>query len=89
MTTARLDIRLDEKIKARAEKASAFLGLKSLTEYVVKLMDEDSAQVIAQHESITVQDDVFDQFVNACEQANPPNQTLRDAAVFAKERNFT
>ncbi len=31
---ARLDIRLDEDIKAKAEKASALLGLKSLTEYV-------------------------------------------------------
>ncbi len=32
MATARLDIRLDEEIKAKAEKASALLGLKSLTE---------------------------------------------------------
>jgi len=40
MATARLDIRLDEEIKAKAEKASALLGLKSLTEYVVRLMDE-------------------------------------------------
>ncbi len=46
MATARLDIRLDEEIKAKAEKASALLGLKSLTEYVVRLMDEDSTQVI-------------------------------------------
>ena len=38
MATARLDLRLDEEIKAKAEKASALLGLKSLTEYVVRLM---------------------------------------------------
>ena len=42
MATARLDIRLDEDIKVKAEKASALLGLKSLTEYVVRLMDEDA-----------------------------------------------
>jgi uncharacterized protein (DUF1778 family) len=46
MATARLDIRLDEEIKAKAEKASALLGLKSLTEYVVRLMDEDATHVI-------------------------------------------
>ena len=46
MATARLDIRLDEEIKAKAEKASALLGLKSLTEYVVRLMDEDASHVI-------------------------------------------
>ncbi|MCV6590282.1 MAG: DUF1778 domain-containing protein [Marinobacterium sp.] len=49
MAITRLDFRLDEDIKARAEKASALLGMKSLTEYVVRLMDEDSAQVIAEH----------------------------------------
>jgi uncharacterized protein (DUF1778 family) len=50
MDTARLDVRLDEEIKA-----SALLGLKSLTEYVVRLMDDDATQVISEHESITVQ----------------------------------
>ncbi len=39
MATARLDLRIDEEVKAKAEKASALLGLKSLTEYVVRLMD--------------------------------------------------
>jgi uncharacterized protein (DUF1778 family) len=85
MSTARLDIRLDEEVKARAEKASALLGLKSLTDYVVRLMDEDSAQVIAQHERITVEDNVFDQFMAACEQAKAPNKALSDAAALAKK----
>ena len=71
MATARLDIRLDEEIKAKAEKASALLGLKSLTEYVVRLMDEDADQVIAQHEIITLENDVFDEFmaINRAEDA--------------------
>ena len=77
MATARLDIRLDEEIKIKAEKASALLGLKSLTEYVVRLMDEDSSQVIAQHESMTVAD-----------QAQAPNQELLDAAAFTKASDF-
>jgi len=55
MATARLDIRLDKEIKAKAEKASALLGLKSFTEYVVRLMDEDASHVIAEHEIITVE----------------------------------
>ncbi|WP_028304364.1 DUF1778 domain-containing protein [Oceanospirillum maris] len=85
MATTRLDIRLDEEIKVRAEKASALLGLKSLTEYVVRLMDEDATQVIEQHESITVKDSLFDEFMVACEQAEAPNQALRSAAKFAEE----
>jgi uncharacterized protein (DUF1778 family) len=85
MATARLDIRLDEEIKAKAEKASALLGLKSLTEYVVRLMDEDASHVIEEHESTTVQDCIFDEFFAACEQAHAPNLALSDAAKFTDE----
>jgi len=88
MATARLDIRLDDEVKAKAEKASALLGLKSLTEYVVRLMDENSTQVIAEHESITVEANVFDQFMIACEEAKAPNKALLEAALFTKNGNF-
>ncbi|MEZ9290831.1 DUF1778 domain-containing protein [Vibrio lentus] len=82
MATARLDIRLDEEIKAKAEKASALLGLKSLTEYVVRLMDEDATHVIEEHESLVVKDNVFDEFIMACDNARAPNQALLEAAKF-------
>ena len=88
MATARLDIRLDEHIKAKAEKASALLGLKSLTDYVVRLMDKDATQVIARHERVEVRDDVFDQFMLACEQAKAPNPALKQAFDFTKSRGF-
>lgn len=88
MATTRFDMRLDEEIKAKAEKASALLGMKSLTEYVSKLMDEDASRVIAQHESITVENDVFDRFMSACDKAKRPNTALRDAAAFAKKQGI-
>lgn len=85
MATARIDIRLSESLKARAEKASALLGAKSLTEYIVRLMDEDSARVIQQHESIEAPNDRFDNFLHACDQAQAPNQALRDALAFTNK----
>jgi len=88
MATARLDIRLDEEIKAKAEKASALLGLKSLTEYVVRLMDEDSTKVVSEHESITVEANVFDQFMAACDEAKAPNKALLEAAAFTQNGEF-
>ncbi len=88
MATARLDMRLDEEIKAKAEKASALLGMKSLTEYVVRLMDSDATQVIAEHESITVDDNVFDRFMSACEKAQQPNDALREATTFTKDQGI-
>jgi uncharacterized protein (DUF1778 family) len=89
MATARLDMRLNKDIKAKAEKASSLLGLKSLTEYVVKLIDDNATQVIAQHESITVDNDIFDRFMSACEKARTPNKTLLDAAAYTKKKGIT
>ena len=65
MATARLDMRLDNEVKANAEKAAALLGYKSLTDYLVSLMRENSEKVIAEHESMTVENDVFDRFMQA------------------------
>lgn len=88
MTSVRLDIRLDAKIKANAEKAAALLGHKSLTDYVITIMNENSAKVIAQYESMTVENDVFDRFMSACDKAAKPNLALTAAAQFAKDQGF-
>ncbi|MDH3998133.1 MAG: DUF1778 domain-containing protein [Desulfuromonadales bacterium] len=88
MATARLDMKLDENIKAMAEKAAALLGRKSLTEYVVGLMEKDAKKVIAEYESMTVKDDIFDRFMDACKNANKPGQTLRDAVTFTREQGI-
>ena len=88
MATTRLDMRLDEKIKAKAEKASVLLGAKNLTSYVVSLMEKDATKVIAKHESMTIKDDIFDRFMDACAEARKPNKALLDAATFAKNQGI-
>ena len=82
MATARLDMRLNKEVKAKAEKASALLGMKSLTEYIVHLINDDATQVIAQYESMTIEDDLFDKFMANCEKTHAPNQALKDALIF-------
>jgi len=82
MATARLDMRLSPDIKAKAEKASALLGVRSLTEYIVRLIDENSTKVIQQYESITIENDIFDNFVKTCAEIHPPNKNLLDAAAY-------
>lgn len=88
MATSRIDMRIDEAIKAAAEKAAALKGMNSLTEYVVRLIEQDAREVIKEYESITVKDDIFDRFMNACVAAEAPNQKLRDAVEFAKSKGF-
>jgi len=85
-TTARLDMRLSPDIKAKAEKASALLGVRSLTEYIVKLIDENSTKVIQQYESITIENDIFDNFMQICEEQHTPNKNLTDAAAFTQKQ---
>jgi uncharacterized protein (DUF1778 family) len=88
VATARIDLRLDKTIKAKVEKASALLGMKSTTEYVISLMEENAAKVIAEHGSMIVKDDIFDLFMEACTKARKPNKALRDALAFTKNQGI-
>jgi uncharacterized protein (DUF1778 family) len=88
MATARLDMKLDQEVKDKATKASALLNKRSLTEYIVQLVDEDATRVIAQHESISVNDNVFDRFMVACENAPKPNKALLNAVEFTREKGI-
>ena len=82
MVIKRLDISLEQSIKTKAEKAAALLGFNSLSEYVVSLIDEDASNVIAEHEAMVVEGDIFDHFIKACDKANRPNSVLLAAEKF-------
>ena len=84
MATARLDMRLSKEVKAKAEKASALLGLRSITEYVVNLIDNNATEVISQYESTTIKNDIFDKFMRTCNEIQKPNKNLTDAVSFTK-----
>lgn len=88
MTKSRIDIRIDDAVKAAAEKAAALKGMKSLTEYVVRLIEEDAERVIREHESITLEDNVFDRFMSACEAADAPNKKLREALEYSRKKDI-
>lgn len=88
MALSRIDMRIDESVKAAAEKAAALKGMKSLTEYVVRLIEEDTARVIKEHQATVLKDDVFDRFMRACEAADAPNEKLREAAAYTQEQGI-
>ena len=88
MAITRIDMRIDASIKATAEKAAALEGMKSLTEYVVRLIEKDAKRVIKEHESITLKDDVFDRFIDACKATKAPNSKLRDALKYSNEQGI-
>jgi uncharacterized protein (DUF1778 family) len=51
-------------------------------------MDENVTKVIVKHETMVVEDDLFDQFISVCEKAREPNQALMEAAQFTEENGF-
>jgi uncharacterized protein (DUF1778 family) len=88
MATTRIDMRIDETVKAAAEKAAALEGMKSLTDYIVQLIEKDAQRVIKAHGKIVLKEDVFDRFIQACDAANAPNKKLREAKAFAKRKGI-
>ena len=88
MIKSRLCIRLDKQIKAKFEKASVLLGYRSLTDYVVSVLNENSTQVIDQYDFIIVEDNIFDRFMVACNKASKANFALTNAVQFSKNQGF-
>jgi len=84
MSLSRIDMRIDESIKLTAEKAAALTGMKSLTEYIVRLIEKDAVKVIKKHEAIVLENDVFDRFMDACDAEEGPNKRLLDAVKFSR-----
>ena len=83
----RIDLRIDAKQKDTLKKAAALSGT-TLTQYVVSTAVDSAEKVIEAHSGMKLQDDIFDRFAAACENANPPNQALKDALVFSKESGY-
>ena len=85
--TNRIDLRIDANQKDILKKAAALRGV-TLTQYVVSTAVDSAEKVIEEHAGMTLQDDIFDRFAAACENANPPSQALKDALVFTKESGY-
>lgn len=88
MATKNLVMKLENDLYKKAEKASVLLGSKSITEYVARLIDENSTKVIAEHEKITVADDIFDRFMQACSNTKKPNSSLIKAIKFTQKSSI-
>lgn len=82
----RIDLRVDAKQKETLKKAAELSG-SSLSKYMVTAAVADAEKIIEDH-SMTLENDIFDQFVAACDNAAPPNQALKDALEFTKESGY-
>jgi uncharacterized protein (DUF1778 family) len=77
----RIELRVDLETKQIAERASAALGCASLTEYITRLIRENSPQIIQQQTEIKLNNQQFDRFIALCEDTTlEPSSRLIKAA---------
>jgi len=88
MATVRFEMRLEEELKAKVERACALTNCPNLKAYIAEVIEEHANKVIAEHDSFTLKNDVFDSFMVACENASAPNAALIKAAENAKKLGF-
>ncbi|GFO73314.1 antitoxin [Bathymodiolus japonicus methanotrophic gill symbiont] len=83
----RLDMRIDLETKQMAERSSAALGCSSLTEYITRLIRDNSPSIIQQQTQITLSNQQFDQFITLCEDETikPSKSLLQVAQQLDKE----
>jgi uncharacterized protein (DUF1778 family) len=81
-------MRVDPDIKIEAERASALLGMKSLTEFVTQAVHEKAQKVIQAQERLTLTNDVFDRFFSACEAETKPSGKLQALAEKVDKKGF-
>ncbi len=85
----RLDMRIDLETKQMAERASAALGCSSLTEYITRLIRDNSPSIIQQQTEITLSNQQFEQFISLCEdQTTKPGQSLLSAAQQLEQEGY-
>jgi uncharacterized protein (DUF1778 family) len=83
----RIDLRVDLETKQIAERASAALGCASLTEYITRLIRENSPQIIQQQTEIMLGNQQFDRFIALCEETDlkPGERLVQTAQRLDKE----
>lgn len=82
----RLDLRITPEIKQLAMRASALCGSRSLSEFVVQAIREKAARAMEETELLRLQNDAFDAFWAACEDAPTPNEALQAAMRRREQR---
>ena len=80
----RLSIRIPAETKRRIEKAAG-ISRQSLTDYVRSTLDQASAQLLEQHQTITLSSEAFDRFISALDIVEPPNEVMRKAVARFRE----
>lgn len=88
MNASRLDIRLSKDTKELIQRA-AVLRNKTLTQFVVETLSEESDKVLSEHAQVQLSNRDRDLFLRALDSPPKPNKALRAAAAKYKKQVST
>lgn len=80
----RIEMRASEDHKATIERAIALTG-QSMSDFMLQAGLQHAEAVLAQQSTIKLRNDVFDNFMDACENFKEPNQALKEALSLTRE----
>lgn len=83
----RLDLRIPADTKRKLRRASALQGV-SLSEFLVRAAEAEAERTLEGATTMVLDNDAFDRFVAACDEAREPNEALRAATRIARERGI-
>lgn len=87
LSLQRIDMRVNEQVKLLAERAANNLGC-TVTEYLVRLIQEDAPKVLRGETQIVLANAPFDRFVALCQDSKAPSPRLLKAAKQLDSEGF-
>ncbi len=83
----RVEARFMPEIKQLAERAAMASGV-TLTEYLVRLVQEDAPKTLKSYSEIQLTNQQFDNFIAICDREHEPSKAIIDAANRLDKEGF-
>lgn len=83
----RLEAKIQPEIKRLAERAALVSGV-TLTDYLIKLIQEDAPKTLKAHTEIKLTNAEFDKFLSICDSDRELSKELKAAAKLLDDEGF-
>ena len=83
----RLEAKIQPETKRLAERAALVSGV-TLTDYLIKLIQEDAPKTLKAHTEIKLTNDQFDKFLSVCNSDRELSNELKTAAKLLDDEGF-
>lgn len=85
--SSRIEICVDIETKQLAERAAAASG-SSLSEFLVRLIQDKAPQILQEHTNIQLSNQQFDRFIEVCNTQQAVPEHLKQAALLLDKEGF-